>query len=137
MNRVESHYQQKDADVRGLFYTLGFNINENRIATSVMNPDNSELTDDLWRAYLALNNEKLTVRVKNTGNRTGYSDVTISKNSYATGKSYVDRYFSASGDGLATAFQFDKQLSLYTKFYFVGIHLISLIEILLHNHLHS
>lgn len=118
MNRVESHYQQKDADVRGLFYTLGFNINENRIATSVMNPDNSELTDDLWRAYLALNNERLTVRVKNTGNRTGYSDVTISKNSYATGKSYVDRYFSASGDGLATAFQsIVEEIILQSRYY--------------------
>ena len=105
MAQIEAHYQTEDNDVRGLFYTLGFNIGNNSIAQAVMNPDNSTLTDSLWRSYLALGNGGLTVRVKGT-NSMGNSqkDVTVYKNSYVTGKSYVDQYFSASGTGLTDAF---------------------------------
>ncbi|MBO5248084.1 MAG: hypothetical protein J6B54_02160 [Clostridia bacterium] len=106
MNRIEAHYQKEDADVRGLFYTLGFNIGDNEIAQSVMNPDASTQTDDLWRTYAALNgNQSMLVRVKGTSRQTRYTDVSIAKNSYVTDKSYVDQYFSASGTGLTNAFE--------------------------------
>ncbi len=102
MNQIEAHYQQKTTDVRGLFYTLGFNIGNNNVATSVMNPDASTFTDSLWRSYNALGNGTLQVNVKNTSG--GFSNVAIGKNSYVTNKSYVDEYFSASGNGLSNAF---------------------------------
>ena len=107
MAQIEAHYQKNDPDVRGLFYTLGFNISGNSIAQAVMNPDSSRLTDALWSSYLALGNGNLTVRVKGTSNRTDNTskDVTITKNSYVTSKSYVDKYFSASGTGLVDAFK--------------------------------
>ncbi len=107
MAQIEAHYQQENADVRGLFYTLGFNIGNNSIAQAVMNPDRSTLTDSLWRSYLALGNGGLTVRVKGTSaqNNNSQKDVTVYKNSYVTSKSYVDQYFSASDNGLANAFQ--------------------------------
>ena len=107
MAQIEAHYQQENADVRGLFYTLGFNIGNNSIAQAVMNPDRSTLMDSLWRSYLALGNGGLTVRVKGTSgqNNNSQKDVTVYKNSYVTSKSYVDQYFSASGNGLANAFQ--------------------------------
>lgn len=103
MNRVEAHYQTRNADVRGLFYTLGFNIGSNSLATSVMNPDSSNLTDSLWSAYHSLTSGNLSVNVKNPSGDS--SDVAIRKNSYVTDKSYVDEYFSASGTGLSSAFQ--------------------------------
>ena len=107
MAQIEAHYQKSNADVRGLFYTLGFNIGGNDIAQAVMNPDSTDLTDALWRSYLALGNGSLTVRVKGTSssNNNSRKDVTVTKNSYVTSKSYVDKYFSASGTGLSDAFQ--------------------------------
>lgn len=105
MNQIEAHYQKIDPDVRGLFYTLGFNIGTNSIAQSVMNPDASTETDALWNTYNALTNGSMSVRVKSrNANSTSYTEVSIAKNSYATSKSYVDRYFSASGTGLTDAF---------------------------------
>lgn len=103
MNQVEAHYQKNDSSVRGLFYTLGFNIGNNNVARSVMNPDSSTYTDSLWSTYNALVNGRMSVQVKDTDG--DYDNVYISKNSFATSKSYVDRYFSASGDGLANAFE--------------------------------
>ena len=116
MSQIEAHYQQKNSDVRGLFYTLGFNIGSNSVAQSVMNPDKSTLTDALWRSYNALGNGSLSVRVKNrSGN---FSDVSISKNSYVTSKSYVDEYFSASGTGLADAFKaIVEEIILQSRYY--------------------
>lgn len=105
INRIKAHYQGENSDVRGLFYTLGFNIGDNNVAKSVMNPDSSTFTDALWSSYNNLTTGSLSVRVKNTNWSTGYSDVAITKNSYVTNKSYVDEYFSASGDGLTNAFQ--------------------------------
>ncbi len=106
MAQIEAHYQKNDANVRGLFYTLGFNIGGNNIAQAVMNPDRTDLTDALWRSYLALGNGSLTVRVKGTSSRDNNStkDVTVTKNSYVTSKSYVDKYFAASDTGLSDAF---------------------------------
>lgn len=104
MSQIEAHYQAVNPDVRGLFYTLGFNIGSNDVAQSVMNPDNSTLTDSLWTSYNALTNGSLSIRVKSRSTSTSYTDVSISKNSYVTSKSYVDEYFSASGTGLADAF---------------------------------
>ena len=106
INRIKAHYQGEESDVRGLFYTLGFNIGNNDIAKSVMNPDSSTYTDALWNSYNNLTTGSLSVRVKNTNSRsTQYSNVAITKNSYVTNKSYVDEYFSASGTGLTDAFQ--------------------------------
>ena len=110
INRVEAHYQKENPDVRGLFYTLGFNIGNNNVAQAVMNPDNSTYTDALWESYNAvvqnpetgaIDNSR-TFSVKNTRGRT--SDVTIYKNSYAQNKAYVDKYFGTSED-LASAFK--------------------------------
>ncbi len=105
MSQIEDHYQKVDPNVRGLFYTLGFNIGNNNVAQSVMNPDNSTLTDSLWASYNTLTNGSLPVRVKSRSTSTSYTDVSVSKNSYVTSKSYVDQYFSASGNGLANAFR--------------------------------
>ncbi len=103
MNRIEAHYKAENQPARGLFYTLGFNIGNDNIARSVMDPDSSTITDALWKTYTDLESGTMAVNVRGrNGNNT---DVTISKNSYAIGKSYVDEYFSASGDGLETAFQ--------------------------------
>ena len=103
MNRIENHYQQQDSQARGLFYTLGFNVRGNQYAESVLDPDSSTLTDSLWNSYNALTTGNLSVRVK--GRNGSATDVSIHKNSYVTGKSYVDDYFSASGNGLQTAFR--------------------------------
>ncbi len=105
INRIKAHYQGENSEVRGLFYTLGFNIGNNNVAKSVMNPNSSTYTDALWSSYNNLTTGSLSVRVKNTNTRnTGYSNVAITKNSYVTNKSYVDEYFSASGSGLTNAF---------------------------------
>lgn len=116
MNQIEEHYQKENSDVRGLFYTLGFNIGTNNVAQSVMNPDNSTYTDSLWNTYNRLNDGNMSVRVKD---RTGdSSDVSITKNSYATSKSYVDEYFSASGDGLTEAFDsIVEEIILQSRYY--------------------
>jgi len=109
-NRIENKYRVKSADGAGrsLFYTLGFNLdtitnqNARNIAKSVMDPDNSTLTDALWATYNNSNTNTMSVSVE--GRNGGTTNVTVTKNSYATGKSYVDGYFSASGDGLTNAF---------------------------------
>ncbi len=103
MNRIENHYQQQDSQMRGLFYTLGFNVGGDQYAKSVLDPDSSTLTDSLWNSYNALTTGNLSVRVK--GRNGNATDVSIHKNSYVTSKSYVDDYFSASGNGLQTAFR--------------------------------
>ncbi len=103
-NRIQNHYKAEDGTAKSLFYTLGFNLSDsNAVALSVLNPDKSTATDNLWDSYNKLNTAgKLSVNVKN---RNGdYSDVSIGKNSYVTNKSYVDEYFSASGAGLTNVF---------------------------------
>ena len=116
MNQIEAHYQKNDPHVRGLFYTLGFNIGNNNVAQSVMNPDNSTFTDALWNTYNNLTTGNMSIQVKNRSG--GTSDVTISKNSYATSKSYVDEYFSASGNGLSTAFgSIVEEIILQSRYY--------------------
>ncbi len=116
MNRIENHYQQHNSDVRGLFYTLGFNIGNDSVATSVMNPDASTFTDSLWEAYDELGAGSLTIRVKNRNGN--FSDVSINKNSYATSKSYVDQYFSASGTGLRDAFrEIVEEILIQSRYY--------------------
>ncbi len=103
MSQIEDHYKQENNTVRGLFYTLGFNVRGNQYAESVLDPDASTLTDDLWRSYNDLTDGNLSVRVKGrNGNNT---DVSIHKNSYVTSKSYVDDYFSATASGLQQAFR--------------------------------
>ncbi len=114
-NRIENKYKvhEENGAGRSLFYTLGFNINSiagnaRGVATSVLNPDSTTATDSLWNTYnnLTANNNTMQVRVKDrsTGNRPEYMNVTVTKSSYATSKSYVDEYFSASGTGLTDAF---------------------------------
>lgn len=116
MNRIEAHYQSTNADTRGLFYTLGFNIGDNAAATAVMNPDKTTYTDNLWESYLRLTNGNMVLSVKNTSGRDG--SVSINKNSYVTNKSYVDRYFSASGDGLSNAFSsIVEEIILQSRYY--------------------
>ncbi len=117
MNQIEEHYQQENADVRGLFYTLGFNIGDNSVAQSVMNPDNSTFTNSLWNTYNSLTTTgNMSVRVKDRNG--SQSDVSITKNSYATSKSYVDEYFSASGDGLTEAFEsIVEEIILQSRYY--------------------
>lgn len=105
INRIENHYKGQNVAAKSLFYTLGFNVSGNSIATSVLNPDSSTATDSLWSTYNSLTGDAtMMVNVKNpAGNNV---DVAISRNSYATDKSYVDEYFSADAqDGLTAAFE--------------------------------
>ena len=116
MAQIEAHYGQNNADVRSLCYTLGFNINNNSIAQAVMNPNSTTLTDSLWTSYKALTTGTLAVKVKNRSGNT--SDVSIKKNSYVTDKSYVDQYFSASGNGLEEAFgSIVEEIILQSRYY--------------------
>lgn len=121
INQIQNHYQTTDPDVRALFYTLGFNIQGNSVeqivAQSVMNPDNSTLTDNLWASYQNLtNNRNLSVTVKGTNGQN--TNVAIRKNSYVTDKSYVDEYFSASGTGLTDAFDdIVNEIILQSRYY--------------------
>ncbi len=115
-NRIENKYKVKSADGAGrsLFYTLGFNISYDNddtvepgdIAYSVLNPDASTVTDTLWSTYNARNSMQVRVKSINTGNANSFSNVTVYKNSYASSKSYVDKYFAASAqNGLSDAFK--------------------------------
>ncbi len=115
INQIKDHYQQKNASTRGLFYTLGFNIGNNSIAQSVMNPDNSTLTDSLWNTYSDLTSGTMPVDVRGRSNAT---TIAINRNSYVTNKSYVDQYFSASGDGLSNAFSsIVEEIILQSRYY--------------------
>ncbi len=115
INQIKAHYQQKNASTRGLFYTLGFNIGNNSIAQSVMNPDNSTLTDSLWNTYSGLTSGTMPVDVRGRSNAT---TIAINRNSYVTNKSYVDQYFSASGDGLSNAFSsIVEEIILQSRYY--------------------
>ncbi len=128
-NQIEKKYkvhEEKHAG-RSLFYTLGFNIddietnNARNIAKSVLDPDSSTLTDSLWDSYTRLqNNSALPVRVKSRDrySNNDFIDVSVNKNSYATGKSYVDEYFAASGTGLEGAFgDIVQEILLQSRYY--------------------
>ena len=118
MSQIKAHYRQNDANVRGLFYTLGFNIGNNNVATSVMNPDDSTFTDSLWTTYNNLTTGSMSVRVKSRSSSTSYTDVSITKNSYVTDKSYVDQYFAASNNGLASAFdKIVEEIIIQSRYY--------------------
>lgn len=125
-NRIENKYKVKESygAGRSLFYTLGFNItpdtNPNTVtsgdvAYSVVNPDASTITDALWATY---NGEGTTMQVTVEGRNGGNTNVTITKNSYATSKSYADGVFSASGDGLTKAFDdIVEEIVLQSRYY--------------------
>ncbi len=116
-NRVQNHYKTENGVGKSLFYTLGFNLSgSDTIAMSVLDPDRSTATDSLWNSYNALTAGTLSVQVKNhNGN---LSNVAIHKNSYATDKSYVDEYFSASGNGLEQAFaDIVEEIILQSRYY--------------------
>ena len=109
-NRIENIYKVKNTDGAGrsLFYTLAFNMSgvsdqtARNIATNVLNPDSTTLTDSLWETYNNSAGNTMQVYVEGTNGRARY--VTVTKSSYATSKSYVDKTFSASGTGLEDAF---------------------------------
>ncbi len=111
-NRIENKYKvhSEYGAGRSLFYTLGFNLSTisnataRASATAVLNPDSSIATDALWATYNSLTATNNTMEVEVEGRNGGTTDIVVTKNSYATGKSYVDKYFSASGTGLADAF---------------------------------
>ncbi len=125
-NRIENKYKVKETNgaVRSLFYTLGFNISPDTnpntvtsgdVAHSVVNPDASTITDALWATY---NGQGTTMQVPVEGRNGGSTNVTITKNSYATSKSYSDGYFSASGDGLTNAFNdIVEEIVLQSRYY--------------------
>lgn len=125
-NRIENKYKVKESygAGRSLFYTLGFNINPDNnqnsvssgdVAHSVVNPDASTITDALWQTY---NGAGATMQVPVEGRNGGNSNVTITKNSYATNKSYADGVFSASGDGLNSAFNdIVEEIVLQSRYY--------------------
>ncbi len=118
-NRIENKYKVKSENGAGrsLFYTLGFNISPDNnpntattdnIAYNVLNPDASTVTNALWATYNDADTTTMSVTVKgrNTGFFGSTTNVTVRKNAYATGKSYVDEFFSASDEnGLQTAFE--------------------------------
>ncbi len=125
-NRIENKYKvhsEKGAG-RSLFYTLGFNIDPDNnpntvtsgdVAHSVVNPDASTITDSLWNTYKGEGN---TMQVIVEGRNGGNTSVTITKNSYATSKSYSDGYFSASGTGLSDAFDdIVEEIILQSRYY--------------------
>ncbi|MBQ8731828.1 MAG: VWA domain-containing protein, partial [Oscillospiraceae bacterium] len=113
-NRIENKYKvaEENGAGRSLFYTLGFNIsadNDNNIeagdiAFNVLNPDATTITDQLWSTYQGLTATRNTMEVSVKGRNGDRTNVTITRNSYATSKSYVDKYFSATGNGLSDAF---------------------------------
>lgn len=125
-NRIENHYKVKGENGAGrsLFYTLGFNISADNnpnsvsagdIAYSVLNPDDSTITDSLWTTYND-GNETMQVNVKNRNG--GNSNMTLNKNSYVTNKSYVDGYFPAEGAGLTNAFNsIIEEIILQSRYY--------------------
>ncbi len=116
MNQIENHYQRENTDVRGLFYTLGFNIGNNNVAKSVMDPDSSTFTDALWSTYNDPDTVNMSINVKNRNGNS--SNVSVTKNSYATSKSYVDEYFSASDNGLSSAFDsIVEEIILQSRYY--------------------
>lgn len=124
-NRIENHYDVQNGAGRSLFYTLGFNITADNnpntvtsgdVAYSVLNPDASTVTDSLWTAYNATGANNVSVRVE--GRNGGYTNVNVSKNSFATSKSYVDEYFPASNNGLTTAFDsIVEEIILQSRYY--------------------
>ncbi|MBQ2781189.1 MAG: hypothetical protein IJF42_06495 [Clostridia bacterium] len=123
-NRIENKYRvnEENGAGRSLFYTLGFNLSNisdntaKQIASSVLNPDNSTLTDSLWATYNSESTRTMSVRVERPSGSD--SNVSITKNSYATSKSYVDQYFSASGDGLTAAFKdLVEEIVLQSRYY--------------------
>ncbi len=125
-NRIENKYKvhSENGAGRSLFYTLGFNISTSNnlnlvtsgnIAYSVLNPDAMTITDNLWSAYNNPQSNSIQVTVEGPN---GDINVTVVKNSYATGKSYVDEYFSASGDGLTNAFDdIVQEIILQSRYY--------------------
>ncbi len=122
-NQIENKYKVNEEGYAGrsLFYTLGFNINSlsntpRTIATSVLNPDSSTATDSFWDTYNKLTNDTMQVGV--CGRASEDATVSIGKNSYATSKSYVDEYFSASGNGLTNAFNdIVEEIILQSRYY--------------------
>ena len=111
-NRIENKYKvhTEQGAGRSLFYTLGFNLSTitnstaRSSATAVLNPDSSTATDALWRTYNNLTATKNTMDVSVESRNGGTTNIVVTKNSYATSKSYVDEHFSASGTGLVSAF---------------------------------
>ncbi len=127
-NRIENKYKvhEENGAGRSLFYTLGFNLsydNDNRIepgdiAYNVLNPDATAITDSLWNTYNRLTANNNTMEVNVRGRNGNNTDVTITRNSYATSKSYVDEFFSASGDGLTAAFDdIVEEIILQSRYY--------------------
>lgn len=123
-NRIENKYKvhSENGAGRSLFYTLGFNLSTisnqtaRNVANSVLNPDGSTLTDSLWATYNNSNTSTMSVSVE--GRSGGSTNVTVTKNSYATSKSYVDEYFSASGTGLTDAFDdIVEEIILQSRYY--------------------
>ncbi len=127
-NRIENKYKvhEENGAGRSLFYTLGFNLsydNDSRIepgdiAYNVLNPDATTITDSLWNTYNKLTAANNTMEVNVRGRNGNSTDVTVTRNSYATSKSYVDEFFSASGDGLTTAFDdIVEEIILQSRYY--------------------
>ena len=126
-NRIENLYDVKGEHGAGrsLFYTLGFNIsaietqNARNIATGVLNPDSTTITDSLWETYNALSAGNNTMQLIVEGRDGRHTTATITKNSYATSKSYVDEYFSAAGDNaLNSAFDdIVEEIVLQSRYY--------------------
>ncbi|MBE6750070.1 MAG: hypothetical protein E7560_02780 [Ruminococcaceae bacterium] len=125
-NRIENKYKvhDKNGAGRSLFYTLGFNLTSitndtsKSVATSVLNPDSTTVTDSLWNAYNDKSSATMQVSVVDRSKNNGYTNITINKNSYATSKSYVDEYFSASGNGLTDAFNtLVEEILLQSRYY--------------------
>ncbi len=125
-NRIENKYKvhTENGAGRSLFYSLGFNLNSiqnttaRNIATSVLNPNSTTVTDSLWDTYNSLTSIRNTMDVEVEGRSGGSTDVVIEKNSYATSKNYVDEYFSASGTGLTDAFNdIVEEIILQSRYY--------------------
>ncbi|MBQ8303534.1 MAG: hypothetical protein IJX79_01085 [Clostridia bacterium] len=125
-NHIENKYKvhTEKGTGRSLFYSLGFNLNSiqnttaRNIATSVLNPNSTTVTDSLWNTYNSLTSIRNTMEVEVEGRSGGNTDVVIEKNSYATSKNYVDEYFSASGTGLTDAFNdIVEEIILQSRYY--------------------
>ncbi len=117
-NRIENKYNVhgENGAGRSLFYTLGFEVSNYSVAQSILNPDGSTITDELWKDYAALTTGSLNVRVKS---RTGSSTtVAIQKDSYVTDKHYVDGYFPATTNGLKQVFaKLVDEIVLQSRYY--------------------
>ena len=95
-SKIAAHY-----NTQPLFYTLGFGVNNNSQAVSVLNPANSSNNlSNYWSKYLAGTNGQ------NVSIVSGYSSWSVYKDALVTEKNYVDKcWMTSDAAGIVGAFE--------------------------------